>query len=150
WRLWPGTNATERPQLERLALDQPEGFSSLCLASNLVIWTSAKGSRVLPSQKLDCNELNESDWVRTSEGLSRASPDAHWLTIFRSYSYLLDVYRLPSLEWIAKLTNHASIGHVVFSPLGDEVAVSSRDRVEFRSTTSWQRTRTITNFCDIV
>jgi hypothetical protein len=39
---------------------------------------------------------------------------------------------------------------VAFSPLGDEVAVGSRDAVEFWSTSSWQRTGTVTNFWDIV
>jgi hypothetical protein len=99
---------------------------------------------------LDNIAPDEGRWVRTSEGVNGASPDSRWLAIFRPYTPLLYVYRLPGLERVAKLTNKANIANFVFSPLGDEVAVGSRAAVEFWSTTTWQRTREITNFVDIV
>ena len=143
----PGTNATEPPALERLELPKPEGFTSLCLASNLVPFTGSKGSRILA---LDNSAPDEGRWVQTSEGVNGASPDNRWLAIFRPYTPFLYVYRLPGLERVVKLTNQANIANFAFSPLGEEVAVSSRDRVEFWSTTTWQRTREITNFVEIV
>jgi WD40 repeat protein len=56
------------------------------------------------------------------------------------------VHRLPSLERVTILTNPASIYRFEFSPAGDELAVSCRvGGVQFWSTATWQRTRTITN-----
>ena len=65
----------------------------------------------------------------------------------RPYLY---VYRLPGFERVAKLTNEARISLFEFSPRSDEVAVSSRGGVEFWSTTTWQRTRHLTNFTGIL
>src|SRR5207245_1941748 len=44
WRLSPGANAAAPPQLERLDLAQPAGFTSLCLLSNGVVFTCQLGS----------------------------------------------------------------------------------------------------------
>jgi WD40 repeat protein len=54
------------------------------------------------------------------------------------------------LERITKLPHPASIGDFRFSPLGDELAVASRSRLEFWSTRTWQKTRTLTNFSRIL
>src|SRR5262249_27472632 len=63
----------------------------------------------------------------------------------------LFIYRLPGLERVAKLTHPANISHFEFSPLGDEVAIwSSRGGVEFWSTTTWERTRALTNFTGLL
>jgi WD40 repeat protein len=70
--------------------------------------------------------------------------------MFRSFTPHLYVYRLPGFERAAKLTNEGNIGRFEFSPLNDEVAVSSRARgVEIWSTATWQRTRHLTNFTDL-
>ena len=89
-------------------------------------------------------------WKTTAAGLNGASPDERWLGMFRSFSPHLYVYRLPGFERVAKLTNEARISLFEFSPRGDEVAVSSRGGVEFWSTTTWQRTRHLTNFMGIL
>jgi WD40 repeat protein len=65
--------------------------------------------------------------------------------MYRPFSPHLYVYRLPGFERVAKLTNEARISRFEFSPRSDEVAVSSRGGVEFWSTTTWQRTRHLTN-----
>jgi WD40 repeat protein len=51
---------------------------------------------------------------------------------------------------VAKLTNEYRIDHFEFSPLGDEVAVGNLKGVEFWSTTTWQRTRHLTNFTGVL
>jgi len=70
--------------------------------------------------------------------------------MFRSFGPHLYVYGLPKFQRVAKLTNEARISLFKFSPLGDEVAVSSRAGVAFWSTTTWQRTRHLTNFTGIL
>jgi WD40 repeat protein len=78
------------------------------------------------------------------------SPNEQWLLIYRSFSSLLNLYRLPHLEPVVTLTNHGGIGGFAFSPHGDELAVSSSQRVEFWNTRTWQRTRELTNFMGII
>src|SRR5205814_7287756 len=116
----------------------------LGLSSNSVVMTSAKGSRVLAPEEI---EADIEHWAPTIPGINGVSPDGQWLGIFRSFSTSLYVYRLPGLERVAKLTHPASFGDFQFSPRGDEVAItSSRAGVEFWSTTTWERTRALTNF----
>src|SRR5438132_13983824 len=105
---------------------------------------SSKGSQVLPPEQI---ELGSDRWAPTIPGINGVSPDRRWLGIYRPFSTSLYVYRLPDLERVAKLAQPASFGDFQFSPRGDEVAItSSRAGVEFWSTTTWQRTRALTNF----
>jgi len=144
--LRPGTNGTA-PGLERIAMATPSGFVSLCLVSNGVVFTGARGSRLAAFDQL---ATDSGEWKRTVDGLNGASRDERWLAMFRSYTPHLYVYRLPGFERVAKLTNDANIGRFEFSPLNDEVAVCSRvGGVEIWSTTTWQRTRHLTNFTDL-
>jgi len=124
-------------------MSKPAGFVSLCLVSNGVVFTGTRGSKLAPFDRL---ATEEGAWKSTADGLNGASPDGRWLGMFRSFSPHLYVYRLPGFERVAKLTNEARISRFEFSPRGDEVAVSSREGVEFWSTTHWRRTRHLTNF----
>jgi len=146
WRVHAGTNGAA-PTLERLAMSKPTGFVSLCLVSNGVVFTSTNGSKLTGFDQL---ATGESTWKKTADGLNGASPDGRWLAMYRSFSPHLYIYRLPGFERVAKLTNEARISQFEFSPRGDEVAVSSRGGVEFWSTTTWQRTRHLTNFTGIL
>jgi WD40 repeat protein len=60
------------------------------------------------------------------------------------------IYRIPGLEPVAKLSQHANIGDFQFSPRGDEVAVGTRAGIEFWSTRTWERIRTLTNFTRVL
>lgn len=146
WRVHPGTNGAP-PALERLAMSKPAGFVSLSLVSNGMVLTSTNGSKLAGFDQL---ATGEGAWKTTADGLSGASPDGRWLAMYRSFSPYLYVYRLPGFERVAKLTNEARISQFEFSPRSDEVAVSSRGGVEFWSTTTWQRTRHLTNFTGIL
>jgi WD40 repeat protein len=150
WRVRPGTSAAAPPELERLDLPKPAGFVSLCLLSNGVVFTGTRGSQLLSLDSLNSqpSALNH-PWAPTVSGLNGASPDERWLGMFRSFSSHLYIHRLPDFQLVAKLTNEYRIGRFEFSPLGDEVAVGNRTGVEFWSTTTWQRTRHLTNFREI-
>jgi WD40 repeat protein/predicted Ser/Thr protein kinase len=143
WRVTSASNGA--PLLERLEMRIPPGFASLCLLSNSVLFTGGRGSTLAAFDQLATAQRT---WNRTSDGLNGTSPDERWLGMFRPYSTHLYVYRLPGFESVAKLTNEARIGSFEFSPFGDEVAVSSRGGVGFWSTTTWQRTRHLTNFAN--
>jgi len=145
-RIQPATNPSAPPMLQRLELRPPAGFVSLSLASNSIVWTSSKGSRITGLENV---AVDNEDWVETAQGIGGISPDARWLTIYPPYGTVLHVYRLPGIELVARLTNQTSIAGVNFSPLEDEVAIASRGQVKFWSTTSWERTRTATNFIGI-
>ena len=147
WRLRPGTNVAAPPELERLGLARPAGFVSLCLVSNGVVFTGARGSKLAGYNQLTGDDI---PWARTVDGLNGASADERWLGMFRAYSPHLYIHRLPDFERVAKLTNEARISRFVFSPLGDEVAVASRAGIEFWSTATWRRTRHLTNFTAIL
>jgi WD40 repeat protein len=150
WRVRPGTNAAAPPELERLDLPQPPGLLSVCLLSNSVVFTGTRGSRLATYDQLPSRQSKEPVWARTVAGLNGASPDERWLGMFRPYSPHLYIHRLPGLERVAKLTNEVRISGFEFSPLGDEVAVSSRAGVDFWSTTNWQQTRHLTNFTGLL
>ncbi|HXJ60702.1 MAG TPA: protein kinase [Verrucomicrobiae bacterium] len=143
WRITPGTNSGLPPGLERLSLPKPAGFTSLSVRSNDVVLTARRRSQLLARTDIGTNAAH---WVRTSDGINGASPDGRWLAMYRPYDRWLYIYRLPDLQPVAKLTHPVSIGEFHFSPLGEELAVTSRWGVEFWSTQTWERTRVLTNF----
>jgi WD40 repeat protein len=146
WQVTPGTNGSA-PVLRRLQLARPAGISSICLVTNGVVFTSARGSKVITFDQLT---TDSGGWKSTSEGWNGASPDGRWLAMYRPYASHLYVYRLPGFERVAKLTNTVRISQFEFSPFGGEVAVANRGGIEFWSTATWQRTRHLTNFGGIL
>jgi len=149
WRVTPGIrsgSAIPAPELQPVALANPDGFNSVSLASNLMVWTCSRGTRIGAPDRPE----RETVWTPTANGLSGTSPDARWLGVYRLNGNILSIYRLMTLEPVATLTNWGSINNVQFSPKGDEVAVSSRDRIEFWSTSTWRRTREIRGFMNIL
>jgi len=147
WRLTPGTNNTTRPLLQTGALPTPDELVSLSVCSNAVALTGSKGSAII---RLEDAGKTDVRWSQTAEGLNGISADCQWLGIYKPFSPFLWVYHLPDLEPATVLTNRANIGDFVFSPAGNEVAVSSRSGVEFWSTNTWTRTRVLTNFIGIL
>jgi WD40 repeat protein len=150
WRLTPATNPAAPPSLSRLPLAVPPGFTFLGLASNSVVMTGSKGSQLLAPEDI---ETGVGHWAPTIPGINGVSPDGRWLGVYRPFSTLLYMYRLPGLEQVAKLTHPSSFGDFQFSPLGDEVAITSlRDGTQaaFWNTTTWQRTRTLTDFGRVI
>jgi WD40 repeat protein len=109
--------------------------------------TGAKGSQVLAPAEF---ETGAEHWTETASGINGVSADGKWLAIYPQYSQTLSIYRLPGLEPVAELPHPASIYNFEFSPRGNEVAVSSRWGVEFWNTSTWQRTRAVTGFRDIL
>jgi WD40 repeat protein len=83
------------------------------------------------------------------DSATRRRMGAGWRFIARSPRTLL-VYRLPGLEPVATLTHRGNIGTVKFSPSGNEIAVSARQQMEIWNTTTWQRTRVLTNVIDVI
>jgi WD40 repeat protein len=150
WRLSPPMNAAAPPVLTRLPLHIPKGLTSLSPVSNSLVMTSSKGSQILAPGE---NGLDSGRWVPTSPGINGVSPDGRWLGIRRPYGKSLYVYRLPHLEEVAKLTHPVSFGQFQFSPRGEEVAIGSfsdGSLVTLWNTTTWQHTRTLTNFCRVL
>lgn len=129
--------------IEPLRLAVPEGFVSLNLASNRVVWTTTHGGRI---SALGGIPAGNDTWADTIQGTSGVSPDREWLGVFRPYGTVLHVYRLPDLKPVALLTNPAPIAGFCFSPSGGEVGIGSRGHVQFWSTISWERLRASTNF----
>ena len=150
WRLTPATSPASPPELTRLPLSMPKGFTFLCMISNSIVMTGSKGSQILTPDEI---ESGSERWSPTIPGVNGISPDGRWLGIYRPFSAVLYVYRLPGLEEVAKLTHPTSFGDFQFSPQGDEVAITSRrDQrlVAFWNTATWERTRTLTNFSRIL
>jgi serine/threonine protein kinase/WD40 repeat protein len=147
WRVSPGTNTASLPQLGRLDLPMPAGLFSLCLVSNGIVFTGTKGSRTA-----GFDQIGEGDarWSPSIPGLNGASPDEQWLAMFLPSRPELHVHRLADFAPVTVLTNQEPIRQFEFSPLGDEVAVACRKGVEFWNTTTWHRTRHLTNFNGIL
>jgi WD40 repeat protein/predicted Ser/Thr protein kinase len=156
WQITPAKSPEFPPDVESLPINKPEGFTFLCALSNSVVMTGAKGSQILPiptniDDRSAALKPRPDSWVLTSAGTSGVSPDGRWLAIHRPFSSSLSMYRLPSFEPAAILTHPFSFVGFEFAPAGDEIAIySSRGGVEFWSTDKWRRTRTLTNFIDIL
>jgi WD40 repeat protein len=147
WLVIPGTNASAPPRLEQLTLDVTNGFVSLSLLADSVVMTTSNGSQVAV---LDRHNGQSNEWKRTANGRNTVSPDGRWLAVHPSYRMELGIYHLPDLQLTAVLTNEFRIGPFQFSPRSDEIAAASQHGIEFWSTTTWQRTRVVTNFTDIL
>ncbi len=146
WRLTPATVGGEPPRLERVALPRLAGFNFLSLHSNSVVLTTTNGTQVLAPGEI---ETSRNDWRPTIAGMNRASPDGRWLGVLPHYSSSLEVYALPGLEPVARLTRLPALGTISFfefSPAGDEVSIYSSRGVELWSTATWEPTRVLTNF----
>jgi WD40 repeat protein len=147
WQVMPGTGAVAPPRLEQVELDVPTGFGSVALLSNSFVLIAARGSQI---RGLDPHYEQSGDWKSTVNGNSTVSPDGRWLAVHPTYQLTLFIYHLPDLELAAVLTNSFRIGPFHFSPRGNELAVGSQRGIEFWSTKTWQRTRVLTNFIDIL
>jgi WD40 repeat protein len=171
WRLNPALKPGAPPELTRLPLRPPLGLTSLSLASNAVVMTAAKGSLILRRDELDAlgerpglalPGLNTgaadlldygARWAPTIPGINGVSPDGRWLGVYRPYGSTLHMYRLPGLEPVAKLTHPVRFGDFQFSPLGDELAITSMNAgilATFWNTTTWEQTRALTNFTRVL
>jgi WD40 repeat protein/predicted Ser/Thr protein kinase len=145
WQLTVATNRSMPPQLTRLPLSKPEGFTSLTLHSNLVVFTGAKGSQMAPISELENGGSYK--LAQTSQGYNGVSADGRWLAIRRAYNDTLYIHRLPGLEAVATLKNPPVIGDFNFSPLGDEIVTcsSSGKGATFWRIGTWEKLRVITN-----
>jgi WD40 repeat protein len=143
WRLAPAAAPLAPPQAESLLVKQVPTLISASVLSNGLILTGARGSALVPQDKL---AEGAEHWAATSRGVCRVSPDGRWAGIFEPFTPLLQVYSLPEFQEIAVLTNRANILSFEFSPLNNELAVASPRRVEFWNTVTWSRTRELTNF----
>jgi WD40 repeat protein/predicted Ser/Thr protein kinase len=146
WQLSPATNPGAPPVLKELALPSTAGVFSLCPVSTNLVLTSDRASKLVP---LD-NTGNGGSWSPTSAGLNGVSPDGSLLAVFAPFDRVLHVYRLPSFEAVAHLTNQLNIRTFAFSPRADEIAVSTPSRIEFWSTATWQRTKELIDFMDLI
>ncbi len=144
WRLHAATNAAAGPALERLPLAFPEDFTFLSLHSNQVYLTSERGTAVLRGEQLGL-DLDAGMWKKTSPGISGVSPDGRWLGIYRPYGHALYIYRLPGLERVTKLEHPLRVAGFEFLPHSDEVLICSRFATEFWNTSTWSRSRAVTN-----
>lgn len=142
WRARASPAAGGQPTLEPVPLRQPQGFTSLCLASNQFLWTTTRGSQLVG---LDHPDVDEDAWIPTARGISGVSRDLRWLGIYQGYTPDLFIYQLPHLSLVAQLRCRAAIAGFEFSPDGGEVAVASRGQIEFWRTQDWQQTRVLTN-----
>jgi hypothetical protein len=142
WAVSPATKDLAPPGLLPLALNLPAGFGSLGIISNGVVLTGSRGSAVVKTGDVGGGAR---DWLPTEWGYNGASPDGRWFAVFRPYTPRLFVHRLPGLQRVAILTNASNIRHFQFSPAKDEVSVTCQLGVEFWNTTTWQRTRAVTN-----
>lgn len=147
WRITGETNVWLPPRLERLSVQQPPELRSLCVASNQVVFTGVGGSQLREGSHLD---IAADAWTPTTPGISRASPDGRWLTVYQPFTHWLRVYELPRLEPVATLTNKAAIRDVEFNPRSGELAVASMQGIEMWSTITWSKTREIPQFIGIV
>jgi serine/threonine protein kinase/WD40 repeat protein len=139
WQLVTGTNATTPPLLRSIDMPAPAA-SRLSFVSNVISFSGSTGG----------GETIQSRWVGRVQGINGMSPDAKWLGTYQSFSPLLEVYRLPSLEHATTLQCQGNIIDFAFTPAGDQVAIGSRSGVELWSTNTWTRTRVLTNFAEIL
>jgi WD40 repeat protein len=150
WQVTPATNPAAPPVLTPLPLHAPERFTSLCLISNSVVMTSTNGTQMLTRAEF---ESGSKRWAVTSAGINGVSRDGRWLGIRQHWGSTLDVYRLPGLQRVAKLSHPVGFADFQFSPSGDEVAISSDNAASLTtvwSTTTWERTRMLTNFIRVL
>jgi WD40 repeat protein len=147
WQVLPSTNRLTPPALTPVAMQPPEGFCSVCAASNAIVLTGARGSKLASFNSLP---QEAGDWSNTVDGVTGSSPDGRWLAIFQPYTPWLHVYELPDFKTVATLTNRDNIYGFEFSPSGDQLAVSSPRRVELWDTRTWQKARELTNFMNLI
>jgi serine/threonine protein kinase/WD40 repeat protein len=146
WRVAPAQAQGLPPRLERMELPTPGGFTSLSVRSNLLAWTTSRGTQIVPT---DSPLPRENAWKRTAMGLSGFSPDGRWLGIYRGYTQQLYVYQCPDLELVAELACQGPIGGFQFPPRGNELAIASRGQIEFWNVQTWDRARTLPRFAGI-
>jgi WD40 repeat protein len=142
WSIIPSEAGAAPPKLNPNSLIRPQDFTSLCLVSNEICFTTKRGTRL---ELLAEGGEDDNPWLATKPGINGISPDARWLCIYQPYGVRLYLYRMPELEPVAILTNRAYISRVDFSPSGDELAVASLRGVDIWNTATWTRTRVLTN-----
>jgi len=146
WKVQPAETPGSAPRIQRMDLTIPEGFVWLSVRSNRVAWTTERGSQIVDLQDV---APRGDRWTPTGTGINAVSPDQRWFAVYKGYSKLLHLYRLPELAPVAIFTNQAAIGGFQFSPTSAEIAVASRGQVEFWSTETLHRVRHLDHFAGI-
>jgi WD40 repeat protein/predicted Ser/Thr protein kinase len=143
WQLKAASQPGDPPVVRRLPLQRPPGFTSLAGHSNVFVVMATNGSKVFRHDEL---ETGSDRWKATVLGVNRVSPDGRWFAVCPAFTRLVSVYRLPDMEFVARLRHPANVGSFEFSPRGNELAVYSSRLIELWSTETWQPARTLTNF----
>ena len=84
WRLEAGTNTAAAPVLGRIEMSTNYTEGSLSIASNLIAFTGANGSRIAKVE----NAAEDAACLPTARGVNRLSPDGQWLGIFRPLQHI--------------------------------------------------------------
>jgi serine/threonine protein kinase/WD40 repeat protein len=146
WRVDQALTNGVLTTLQSLPLPSDCGAVSLAVGESGIVLNSTNGSRlIVPGSSYTM----DSSWRPTVRGLGTVSPDDTWYAVFEPYSKILNIYRLPEFEPVARLTNRLPIRMISFLPQGGELCVSTKSAIEFWGTTNWQRTRCLTNFMEL-
>src|SRR5690606_1685603 len=146
WRVRPAVEAGGPPSIERVRMAAPPGFHWLSVSSNILTWTTSRGTQQTPVSR---PRPRPGRWSPTAPGINGVSPDGRWLGIFKGYTSNLFIYRLPQLTPVARLDCGGFIAGFQFSPDGGELVVSSRGQMEFWNTARWERERALPDHAGI-
>lgn len=138
WRVEPSATTNTPPQLEPLPVEYPKGVLRADMAGDELLMTSAEGVQCVALTNLATGLART---VRMPGGLGFVSPDARWLAMVYDYSHVVGIYKLPTVEEVARLETDHFVESVTFSPTADELLVLNRAGAEWFETENWQRTR---------
>jgi serine/threonine protein kinase/WD40 repeat protein len=143
WHVAPAANGGP-PEVAKLPIFVPPGVQRVSVRSNELISTCSSSVCLMPLGNTNAQNVRQ---LAKPYGSGEVSPNGRWLAIKYGRSVWLSVYQLPEVERVAVLTNRADICNFAFSPRNDEVAVVTRQGLEFYDTTRWQRTRELPIQC---
>jgi WD40 repeat protein len=133
--------------VQKLPLFKSSGFSFFSQHSNADAVTTEQGSQWLPTDQL---KTIPASWAPTAVGINKVSPDGRWLAINAPWSEVVDVYRLPELKPGTRLRHLGNVADFVFSPDGEQLALTSPKGVQFWRTDDWKLVRTLPDFTGVL
>lgn len=143
WRVLRGTDANERPQIERLPVFRPADriYSAHWLERRReFLFSGVDGLRRVA---LDDLATGAGQHRRTSLWVSAVSADESRVAAPYYRNPIVRIFRVDDFSVEQQITNAAPVRSLAFAPSGRELAVLTRDALCLWDTASWSVKRTV-------
>ena len=139
WDLIPGIGDGRPVQLGPRPVNKTRHLYSAFVCSDDLVLTGPGGMDFLALT----NTAGTSRFFSTPNGLGCVSPDHRYVALRYLSRLWVRVFRTPDMTSVGEIHTGSEVVNFAFTPRGDELAIATRNGVDFYDSIAWQRTRSL-------